>query len=143
MNYQGRTSMKAEDLMKKATEAAENAYAPYSRFRVGAALEMGDGTVITGVNVENRSYGLSNCAERTAIFTAINQGKKDILSISIAGPDAWEPLPPCGACRQVISEFCSSDTPIYYDDGKGGFISSSVGELYPANSLMDMADKKS
>jgi cytidine deaminase len=134
--------MKAEKLMREAGKAAENAYAPYSRFRVGAALQMGDGTVITGVNVENRSFGLSNCAERSAIFTAISQGKKDIRGIAIAGPDAWEPLPPCGACRQVISEFCPPETPIYYDDGKGGFITSSVGVLYPANSLMDMAEKK-
>jgi len=134
--------MDAEKLMKEAGKAAEKAYAPYSRFRVGAALQMGDGTVISGVNVENRSFGLSNCAERSAIFTAISQGKKDIRGIAIAGPDAWEPLPPCGACRQVISEFCPPETPIYYDDGQGGFITSSVGALYPANSLMDMAEKK-
>jgi cytidine deaminase len=134
--------MDAEKLMKEAGKAAEKAYAPYSRFRVGAALQMGDGTVISGANVENRSFGLSNCAERSAIFTAISQGKKDIRGIAIAGPDAWEPLPPCGACRQVISEFCPPETPIYYDDGKGGFITSSVGVLYPANSLMDMAEKK-
>ncbi|RKX90124.1 MAG: cytidine deaminase, partial [Spirochaetes bacterium] len=109
--------MNAEELMKEAAKAAENAYAPYSKFRVGAALQMADGTVITGVNVENRSFGLSNCAERTAIFTAINLGKKDIISIAIAGPDAWEPLPPCGACRQVMTEFCPADTPVYYDNG--------------------------
>jgi len=135
--------MNAEELMKEANKAAENAYAPYSRFRVGAAIQLADGTVITGVNVENRSFGLSNCAERTAIFTAVNMGRKDIEAIAIAGPDAWEPLPPCGACRQVMSEFCPGETPVFYDDGKGGFITSTVGELYPANSLMDMADKKS
>jgi len=134
--------MNGEELMKEAAQAAENAYAPYSNFRVGAALLMDDDTVITGVNVENRSYGLSNCAERTAIFTAVNQGKMNIRGIAIAGPDAWEPLPPCGACRQVISEFCPKETPIYYDDGKGGFITSSIEELYPANSLMNMVEKK-
>ena len=133
--------MNAADLMKEARRVAENAYAPYSKFRVGAALEMADGTIITGVNVENRSYGLSNCAERTALFTAMTIGKKDVRAIAVAGPDAWEPLPPCGACRQVISEFCTPDTPIYYDDGSGGHVNSSVGELYPANALMDMADK--
>ncbi len=133
--------MNPAELMNKARKAAENAYAPYSKFRVGAALQMADGTVITGVNVENRSYGLSNCAERTALFTAMTIGNKDVRGIAVAGPDAWEPLPPCGACRQVISEFCTPDTPIYYDDGEGGFVISSVGELYPANSLMDMADK--
>ena len=133
--------MNPAELMKKARKAAENAYAPYSKFRVGAALQMADGTIITGVNVENRSYGLSNCAERTALFTAMTIGNKDVRGIAVAGPDAWEPLPPCGACRQVISEFCTPDTPIYYDDGEGGFVISSVEELYPANSLMDMADK--
>ncbi len=133
--------MNPADLMNEARKAAEKAYAPYSKFRVGAALQMADGTVITGVNVENRSYGLSNCAERTALFTAMTVGNIEVRSIAVAGPDTWEPLPPCGACRQVISEFCIPETPIYYDDGDGGFISSSVGELYPANSLMDMADK--
>ncbi|MCK5249584.1 MAG: cytidine deaminase, partial [Spirochaetaceae bacterium] len=122
--------MNPAELMNKARKAAENAYAPYSKFRVGAALQMADGTVITGVNVENRSYGLSNCAERTALFTAMTIGNKDVRGIAVAGPDAWEPLPPCGACRQVISEFCTPDTPIYYDDGEAGFVISSVGELY-------------
>ena len=133
--------MNPADLMNEARKAAENAYAPYSKFRVGAALQMADGTVITGVNVENRSFGLSNCAERTALFSAITIGNKDVRGIAVAGPDAWEPLPPCGACRQVISEFCSPETPIYYDDADGGFITSSVGELYPANSLMNMVDR--
>ena len=102
---------------------------------------MGDGTIVTGVNVENRSYGLSNCAERTAIFTTLTRGNNDIRAIAIAGPDAWEPLPPCGACRQVISEFCPPEMPIYYDDGNGGYVVSSVGELYPANSLQDLKEK--
>ena len=133
--------MNSSELMNHARNAAGGAYAPYSKFRVGAALLMTDGSIITGVNVENRSYGLSNCAERTALFTAITQGRKNVSAIAVAGPDAWEPLPPCGACRQVMSEFCSADTPVYYDDGKGGFITSSVGELYPANSLMDMANR--
>ena len=132
----------AEALMGEARSAADGAYAPYSRFRVGAALAMADGSIIRGVNIENRSFGLSNCAERSAIFTAISAGNTDIRGIAVAGPDAWEPLPPCGACRQVISEFCPADTPIYYDDGKGGFITSSVGELYPANALMDFEEKR-
>ena len=134
--------MKAQELMQRAHEAAKNAYAPYSEFRVGAALEMAGGEIICGVNVENRSYGLSNCAERTAIFTALTMGKRDIRAIAVAGPDSREPLPPCGACRQVISEFCDSRTPLYYDDGNGAYLSSTVGELYPANSLMGLAGKK-
>jgi len=131
--------MKPEKLMQRAHEAAKNAYAPYSKFRVGAALEMGSGRIICGANVENRSYGLSNCAERTAIFTAIAMGERDIRAIAVAGPDSQEPLPPCGGCRQVISEFCGSETPLYYSDGNGAYLSSTVGEIYPANSLMDLA----
>ncbi len=142
-NNEGDSGMNASELMEEARNIAAKAYAPkayapYSKFRVGAALQMADGSVVTGVNVENRSYGLSNCAERTAIFTAMTIGNTDIKAIAVAGPDAWEPLPPCGACRQVISEFCTPETPVYYDDSKGGYITSSVGELYPANSLMGM-----
>jgi len=131
--------MTPEELMQRAHEAAKNAYAPYSRFRVGAALKMTSGKVICGINVENRSYGLTNCAERTAIFTALSMGERNIQAIAVAGPNSHEPLPPCGACRQVISEFCDSETPLYYDDGNGSYISSTVGELYPANSLMNLA----
>ncbi len=131
-----------EKLMEEARAAAQGAYAPYSKFRVGAALAMGDGTVVRGINVENRSFGLSNCAERTAIFTTLTAGNKDIRAIAVAGPDSWEPLPPCGACRQVMSEFCPAETPVFYDDGKGGYVTSSVGKLYPANSLMDLSKKQ-
>ena len=127
--------------MGEARKAAENSYAPYSKFRVGAALAMADGEIITGVNVENRSYGLSNCAERTALYTALTRGLRDVKAVAIAGPDAWEPLPPCGACRQVLSEFCTPDTPVYYDDGKGGFVTSSIGELYPADALKDLSNR--
>jgi len=133
--------MTPEELMERAHEAAKNAYAPYSGFRVGAALEMASGRVICGANVENRSYGLSNCAERTAIFTALSMGERDIRAVAVAGPDSREPLPPCGACRQVISEFCDSETPLYYDDGNGSYLSSTVGKIYPANSLMNLAGK--
>jgi len=133
--------MNAVELMRAARQAAENAYAPYSRFRVGAALEMVDGSVVLGVNVENRSFGLSNCAERTALYTALTQGKRNVKAIAIAGPDAQGPLPPCGACRQVISEFCPSDTPVYFDDGRGGHVESTVAELYPFDSLKDLLDR--
>jgi len=135
--------MKPEKLMQNAHKAAKNAYAPYSEFRVGAALEMASGKIICGANVENRSYGLSNCAERTAIFTALTMGERVIRAIAVAGPDSSEPLPPCGACRQVISEFCNSETPLYYDDGNGSYLSTTVGKIYPANSLMNLAEKRS
>ena len=134
--------MNADELMTEAREAAEKAYAPYSKFRVGAALLLKDGTVVRGVNVENRSFGLSNCAERSAIFTALTMDRKDFAALAIAGPDAWEPLPPCGACRQVISEFCDGEMPVYYDDGDGGHVDSSVGSLLPFDSLKDLSNRR-
>jgi cytidine deaminase len=131
--------MDVETLMAKAREAAMRAYAPYSKFRVGAALSLSDGTIVTGVNVENRSFGLGNCAERSAIFTAVSQGRKDIVAVAIAGPDAKDPLSPCGACRQVISEFCPPKTPVYYDDAKGGWVETTIGNLLPMDALQDFA----
>ena len=127
--------MNGDELMRIAAEAAGSAHAPYSMFRVGAAVLMDDGSVFTGVNVENRSYGLTNCAERSAIFSAVTRGRRRIQAVAVAAPDSREPLPPCGACRQVISEFSAARTPIYYADGSGGYIESTVGELYPADSL--------
>ena len=89
-------------LIQKAAEARQHAYAPYSKFLVGAALLCEDGSVYTGCNVENASYGLTNCAERTAIFKAVSDGKRRFRAIAIVL--AGEPSP-CGACRQVIYEF--------------------------------------
>ena len=100
-----------EELLKQAREAADLAYAPYSRFHVGAALLFADGTVVKGCNVENASYGLSLCAERSAIAVMVTHGLKDPLAIAIAGSHEDRddhftvPCPPCGACRQVMMEF--------------------------------------
>ncbi|TDX52375.1 cytidine deaminase [Orenia marismortui] len=93
-----------QKLVKEAKKARENAYVPYSEFRVGAAVLTKDGKVHTGCNVENSSYGLSNCAERTAIFKAISEGEIDFEAIAIVA-DTDRACPPCGACRQVIVEF--------------------------------------
>jgi cytidine deaminase len=95
----------AEALLERAREARARAYVPYSRFPVGAALLAADGTIVTGCNVENASYGLTNCAERTAIFKAVSEGVHDFRAIAVVGPDGVPPSPPCGACRQVLSEF--------------------------------------
>lgn len=95
-------------LLTAAREVAKNAYAPYSNFTVGAAL-LTDKGVITGCNVENASYGLTICAERNAITTAVAQGAKHILALALAAPKA---VPPCGACLQVLAEFCGPELPI-------------------------------
>lgn len=100
---------KYNKLFEEAVKASENSYSPYSKFRVGAALLCSDGTIYTGCNIENSSYPLGNCAERTAIFKAVSDGKKDFEAIAIAGSADYnmsEPCYPCGACRQVMSEFC-------------------------------------
>lgn len=91
-------------LVDTARAMRERAYAPYSKFTVGAALLCEDGTIVPGCNVENVSYGLTNCAERVAIGAAIAQGRRAFRAIAVAGPTA-HPLTPCGACRQVLAEF--------------------------------------
>jgi cytidine deaminase len=97
---------KDPELVELAREALHNAYAPYSRFRVGAALRCADGSVYSGCNVENASYGLTSCAERTALFSAVAAGKRDFVQIAIATEGPQLPYP-CGACLQVLSEWGS------------------------------------
>lgn len=93
-----------DTLIQKAMEARRQSYSPYSKFAVGAALEADDGTVITGTNVENASYGLSVCAERVALVKAISQGKRKFKRLAVVA-DYPEPPPPCGMCRQMLIEF--------------------------------------
>jgi cytidine deaminase len=108
-----------EDLLTAARAASHSAYCPYSHFRVGAAVRAG-GTVFTGANVENASYGLTICAERTAVFAAVLAGVGRIEAVAVACVDASEGcdpalLMPCGACRQVLAEFATPDTPVAVD----------------------------
>ena len=91
------------DLVVAARRARENAHAPFSHFKVGAALEAADGTIVTGCNVENATYGLTICAERVAMFKAISEGHRAFTRIAIIA-DTGEPTPPCGACRQILWE---------------------------------------
>jgi cytidine deaminase len=94
-----------ETLIEAATRARANAYAPYSGFQVGAALMDADGEVHVGANVENASYGLCTCAERSAVAAAVSGGKRDFRAIAVVGPEGSEPCPPCGSCRQILYEF--------------------------------------
>ena len=124
-----------EELLGHAREAARFSYSPYSHFPVGAALLCADGTIVTGANVENRSFGLSNCAERSALFAAISQGRKTFLAIAVSAPASETPTSPCGACRQVLSEFCPPDTPLYFAGKSGAHVSTTVGDLLPHDAL--------
>ena len=102
-----------ERLVRTAREAAANAHCPYSGYHVGAALLAADGSVFRGCNVENASYGLTLCAERNAITTAVAEGRREFLALAIAGGTKQEPAFPCGACRQVMAEFLAPDTPVF------------------------------
>ncbi len=120
--------MDKEFLIKKAKQVSEKAYAPYSGFKVGAALLTKSGKVFTGCNVENSSYGLSNCAERTAVFKAISEGKMDFSELVIY-VDSDILFTPCGACRQVLGEF-SSDLKITIISNKDR-LETTITELLP------------
>lgn len=100
--------MNYDTLIDAAIEAKENAYQPYSHFRVGAALLAKGGNIYKGCNIENVSFGATNCAERTAIFNAVSKGETDFEAIVVTGDGDY--LPPCGICRQVMSEFVQPDT---------------------------------
>lgn len=118
-----------KELFRIATEASKNAYAPYSGFKVGAALICSDNTVYTGCNVENAVYPLGLCAEKNAICKAVSDGRKDFVAIAVAGSktdDFSKPCLPCGACLQVMQEFCGDDFKIILSNGF-----TTLGELLP------------
>jgi len=119
-------------MYKEAQTVIENAYVPYSNFRVAAVLKLKNGETITGINVENASYGLSNCAERTALFTAYAKGyrKEDIDSLLVYTDKDYF-VSPCGACRQVIHELMDKDAIVVMANHLGGMKSVTVDELLP------------
>jgi cytidine deaminase len=126
-------------LFAEAEKAAERAYVVYSKFRVGAALLCEDGSVVTGCNVENRSYGLTICAERNAVFAAVAKGKRRFTALAVSTPDSVEPVGPCGACRQVLSEFMPTDAPVRFAGSGPNQVDTTIGELLPMDSLHDLA----
>jgi cytidine deaminase len=128
-----------EELFAEARQAALAAYAPYSKFRVGAALLSADGRVFTGCNVENRSFGLTICAERGAVMYAVSQGCRSFTAIAIAAPDSPAPVPPCGACRQVLSEFMPPDARVYCGGASAERMDAAIRDFYPFDSLHDLA----
>lgn len=124
--------MDVEKLIQKAIEGRSHAYTPYSKFKVGAALLLKNGQYITGCNVENISYGLTNCAERTTLFKMVSEGytKEDVVAMAIVADTAL-PVSPCGACRQVMAELLEKDTPIYLANIHLDYRKTSVEELLP------------
>lgn len=119
-------------LIEAALAVREHAYAPYSGFRVGAALQCADGTIIVGCNVENASFGLSLCAERSAVAQAVASGRRAYTAIAVVA-DGERPTPPCGACRQVLIEFgCDLTVVLAGERGTDGpVITTTIGELVP------------
>lgn len=120
--------MTDRELIDRAIDAKERAYAPYSGFRVGAALLVRSGKTYLGCNVENAAYGECMCAERVALFNAISEGERDFVALAVAGDDGI--CPPCGSCRQVLSEFCSGEMPVLLINGEK-IEKHSLGELLP------------
>lgn len=129
------TNFDPNALFRAACAARANAYAPYSGFRVGAALLCDDGRIFTGCNVENAAYPLCTCAERTALCAAVSQGARHFTALAIAGgrgEDCSVPCLPCGGCRQNLAEFCGSDFPLVLSDGIR-----LLGELLPGAFRLD------
>ncbi|CUA79725.1 cytidine deaminase [Anoxybacillus suryakundensis] len=122
--------MNKQQLIEAAKQARERAYVPYSKFKVGAALLTKDGKVYGGCNIENASYGLCNCAERTALFKAYSEGDHEYAMLAVVA-DTERPVPPCGACRQVIVELCDPDMPVILANMKGDVQETTVKELLP------------
>jgi cytidine deaminase len=124
--------MTHQELVFKAIEARENSYSPYSNFGVGAALLSVDGRLYTGVNIENASYGLAVCAERTAIFKAVSEGVRKFAALAVAcDTDTFDTAFPCGACRQVMAEFMDDETDIIVSIKSGEHRVYKLKELLP------------
>lgn len=122
--------MELSQLISEAKVARDKAYTPYSKFNVGAALLTADGKVYHGCNIENAAYSMTNCAERTAIFKAVSEGDTEFAAIAVVA-DTKRPVPPCGACRQVIAELCPKDMKVVLTNLNGDIQELTVEELLP------------
>ena len=121
-------------LCKQAIDAMNNAYAPYSDCCVGAALLCADGSVFTGCNIENASFSATVCAERTALFKAVSEGKREFVAIAVVGSKNGNiegSFPPCGVCRQVLSEFCPPEMPVLFVKNETEYEQHTLGQLLP------------
>lgn len=132
--------MTKRELVDMAKEARQYAYVPYSGFSVGAALLTKSGKVYTGCNIENSSFGATNCAERTAMFKAISEGEKEFVSMAVVS-SANDTTYPCGICRQVLAEFMM-DGELYFENKNGEIIESSVKEMLPYAFDNEIPNKK-
>lgn len=122
--------MAITELIDLAIETSKKAYVPYSHFPIGAVLVAKDGSVYTGVNIENASFSLTNCGERTAIFKAVSEGQRDFSELIVYG-QTEKPISPCGACRQVMVEFFKSDSKVILIAEDKSTVEMTVGELLP------------
>lgn len=126
--------MKGTELCALAKTAMQNAYVPYSGFRVGAALLCADGSVFTGCNIENAAFTPTVCAERTAVFKAVSEGKREFSALAVASgkeDGGAASFPPCGVCRQVLAEFCAPEMPVYVLQGNGDMREYALKDLLP------------
>ena len=135
----GNGRMDASALMREAVAARTASFSPYSRFPVGAALLGASGRIYHGCNVENASFGLTCCAERTAVFAAVSQGERAFTAIAVTAR-AGAGAPPCGACRQVLAEF-SPDLWVYWRDMRGRLLRRRLGELLPEQFRLRRGEK--
>lgn len=134
--------IKIQELIRTALKMKEGAYAPYSNFSVGAAVQTGSGRIIGGFNIENASFGATNCAERTAIFTALQQGEKEIKALAVVG-DTDNYTYPCGICRQVMVEFAEWEMPVIIAKNETDYVVHTLSEILPgAFSKVDLERSK-
>jgi len=132
--------MNYAELLQIANKVKSNSYSPYSRFRVGAVLVSEEGNLYSGVNVENSSYGLTNCAERSAIFRAVTEGERKFKTIVIAS-DVEDFITPCGACRQVMMEICGKDLDVVLSNSDNEIRILKMEDLLPLSFNKDYLDK--